>query len=284
MAINNFIPTVWSAALLENLRSSLVYGQPYVINRDYEGEISAYGDTVKINNIGAVTVGDYTKNTDMGAPETLTDATRSLTINQAKFFNFQIDDVDTAQQNPKVMQGAMSEAAYGLKKAADAYIASLYTEIAAGNTIGSDGSPIVPSSASEAYEYLVDMSVKLDEADCPEEGRFVVVPAWYYGLLLKDDRFVATGATGAEATLANGMVGEAAGFRVLKSNQVPNTAGAKYKIIAGYPGAWSYAEQVNDVEAYRPEQRFADAIKGLHLYGAKVVRTTGLCLMTASKS
>lgn len=284
MAINNFIPTVWSAALLENLRKSLVYGQSYVINRDYEGDISAYGDTVKINNIGEVTVGDYTKNTDMGAPETLTDATRSLTINQAKFFNFQIDDVDSAQQNPKIMQGAMAEAAYGLKKAADTYIASLYTEIAAGNTIGSDVSPIVPATASEAYEYLVDMSVKLDEADCPEEGRWVVVPAWYYGLLLKDDRFVATGATGAEATLMNGVVGEAAGFRVLKSNQVPNTAGTKYKIIAGYPGAWSYAEQINDVEAYRPEQRFADAIKGLHLYGAKVVRTTGLCLMTASKS
>jgi hypothetical protein len=284
MAINNFIPTVWSAALLENLRSSLVYGQPSVINRDYEGEISAYGDTVKINNIGEVTIGDYTKNTDIGSPEALTDATRTLTINQAKYFNFQVDDVDAAQQNPKVMQGAMSESAYALKKTADTYIASLYTEIAAGNTYGSDGTPKVATDASDAYEYLVDLSVILDEADVPEEGRFVVIPAWYHGLLLKDDRFVNNGTAMGDATRMNGMVGEAAGFMVLKSNQVPNTAGAKYKVIAGYPGAWSYAEQVNDVEAYRPEKRFADAVKGLHLYGAKVVRPTGLALMTVSKS
>jgi hypothetical protein len=284
MAINNFIPTVWSAALLENLRSSLVYGQPSVINRDYEGEISAYGDTVKINNIGEVTIGDYTKNTDIGSPEALTDATRTLTINQAKYFNFQVDDVDAAQQNPKVMQGAMSESAYALKKTADAYIASLYTEVAAGNAYGSDGTPKVASDASDAYEYLVDLSVILDEADVPEEGRFVVIPAWYHGLLLKDDRFVNNGTAMGDATRMNGMVGEAAGFMVLKSNQVPNTAGAKYKVIAGYPGAWSYAEQVNDVEAYRPEKRFADAVKGLHLYGAKVVRPTGLALMTVSKS
>jgi hypothetical protein len=284
MAINNFIPTVWSAALLENLRSSLVYGQPSVINRDYEGEISAYGDTVKINNIGEVTIGDYTKNTDIGSPEALTDATRTLTINQAKYFNFQVDDVDAAQQNPKVMQGAMSESAYALKKTADAYIASLYSEIAAGNFYGTDGTPKVASDASDAYEYLVDLSVILDEADVPEEGRFVIIPAWYHVLLLKDDRFVNNGTAMGDATRMNGMVGEAAVFMVLKSNQVPNTAGAKYKVIAGYPGAWSYAEQVNDVEAYRPEKRFADAVKGLHLYGAKVVRPTGLALMTVSKS
>lgn len=283
MAINNFIPTIWSAELLVSLKAALVYGQENVINRDYEGEISAQGDTVKINGIGAVTIGDYTKNSDMASPEALTDNTRTLVVTESKYFNFQVDDIDTAQGNPRVMQQAMVEAAYGLAKTADSFIAGHYTDIAIANTIGSDVSPVTFTNATEAYEYLVDLSVLLDEANVPEAGRFVVVPPFYEGYMLKDDRFVKAENLNME-TLLNGQIGKAAGFNVLKSNNVPNTAGTKYKVIAGYNGAMSYAEQVNDVEAYRPEKRFADAVKGLHLYGAKTVRPTGLALLTVNKS
>jgi len=285
MPINNFIPTVWSARLLQNLQKTLVYGQAAVINRDYEGEIRAYGDTVKINNIGRISVGDYTKNSDMNDPETLTDETRSLVINQAKYFNFQVDDVDRIQQNPKLMDEAMREAAYALRNAADQYIASHYVDAA--QTIGNDATPIEPTK-NDAYEYLVDLSVKLDEADVPEQGRFVIVPPWYEGLMLKDDRFVKTGSLPAEDRLVNGVIGRAAGFLVLKSNNVPKIpAGTgvveNYKIIAGHNIAWSFAEQVNKVEAYRPEKRFADAVKGLHLYGAKVTRPEALAVLSAKR-
>jgi len=287
MAINNFIPTVWSARLLQNLQKTLVYGQAAVINRDYEGEIRAYGDTVKINNIGRISVGDYTKNTNMPDPETLTDETRTLVIDQAKFFNFQVDDVDRIQQHPKLMDEAMREAAYALRNAADQFIASHYVD--AEQTIGSDTSPVEPTK-TDAYEYLVDLSVKLDEADVPEQGRFVIVPPWFEGLMLKDDRFVKTGSLPAEDRLVNGVIGRAAGFLVLKSNNVPKVnadAGAgvqeNYKIIAGHPMAWSFAEQVNQVEAYRPEKRFADAVKGLHLYGARVVRPEALAVLSAKR-
>ena len=92
MSLDNFIPEIWSAALLVNLRDNLVYGQ--LANRDYQGDISAFGDTVRINNIGQVTVGNYTKNTDMAAAQTLDSAQSVLTIDQSKYFNFQIDDVD----------------------------------------------------------------------------------------------------------------------------------------------------------------------------------------------
>jgi len=102
--------------------------------------------------------------------------------------------------------------------------------------------------------------------------------------MLKDDRFVKSGTEGSEQRLLNGYIGRAAGFDVLKSNNVPNTNGALYKIIAGHSIAWSYAEQVNQVEAYRPERRFADAVKGLHLYGGKTVRPTALAVLTASKA
>jgi N4-gp56 family major capsid protein len=281
--LNNFIPQVWSAQLLVSLKKALVYGQAGIVNRDYQGEITAYGDTVKINDIGAVTIGDYTKNTNISDPEALTDATRTLQITQSKFFNFQVDDIDRAQQNPKVMAQAMVEAAYALRDVADQFIASMHTGVAAANTIGDDTTPIVPTKA-DAYEYLVDLSVKLDEANVPEQGRFVVVPPWFEGLMLKDDRFVKSGTTSGVETLMNGQIGAAAGFNVLKSNNVPNTTGTKYKIIAGYNGAISYAEQVNQVEGYRPEKRFADAVKGLHLYGAKLVRPTGIAVLTANKS
>ncbi|MCY8932512.1 phage capsid protein [Bacillus atrophaeus] len=284
MALNNFIPTLWSARLLYNLQKNLVYGQPGVINRDYEGEIKNLGDSVTINNIGRVSVGDYTKNADMDSPQTLDDQSRKLVITEMKYFNFQIDDVDKIQQNPKLMDEAMKEAAYALKNKADSFIASQYVNAA--HTIGSDSNVVSPTK-NDAYEYLVDLSVKLDEADVPEQGRWAVVPPWYEGLMLKDDRFVKAGNMSSEDRLMNGVVGQAAGFLILKSNNAPVSTPEggteNHKIIAGHNIAWSYADQAAQVEAYRPEKRFADAVKGLHLYGAKVTRPEALAVLSAAR-
>ena len=118
MAIDNFIPEVWSARIKAHLDKALVYGN--VVNREYEADIAEYGDKIHINQISDVTVFDYTKNTDFASgAETLTDTTTSLDIDQAKAFNFQIDDVDKAQQKPKIMDYAMSRAAYALADAMD---------------------------------------------------------------------------------------------------------------------------------------------------------------------
>ena len=283
MALNNFIPAIWSRALLENLRNDLVYGQPGVINRDYEGEIRGAGSSVKIHNLGAVTISDYTKNTDLSAPETLTDAETILSIDQSRSFNMQIDDVDQAQQVPKVMEGAMREAAYALANDLDSYLAGLHAGVGITTGFGDDTTPIVPSSTT-AYEYLADAYTALDEANCPPQGRWVIVPPWYHGLLRKDARFVSYGTDRNRAVLQNGVIGEAAGFNVLVSNNVDNTAGAKYKVMFGHPSAWTLAMQIEKVEAYRPPLRFADAVKGLNVYGAKIVRSGIIGTMTASKS
>ncbi|MCO7127808.1 phage capsid protein [Sporolactobacillus shoreicorticis] len=285
MSLNNFIPTIWSARLLQALQKALVYGQPNIINRDYEGEISAAGDKVNINTVGDPTIGDYTKNTNITDPETLDDDTRQLEITEAKFFNFQVDDIDKTQQTPKVMDQAMANAAQGLKNLADQFIASHYTDAA--STIGTDAAPETPT-VQTAYEYLVDLSTALDEKNVPEVGRFVVIPPWFEGLLLKDDRFVKTGDMNSALRLLNGQIGQAAGFNVLKSNNAPHVVAAEgvldnFKIIAGHNIAWSYAEQINSVEAYRPEKRFADAVKGLHLYGAKTVRPEALAVLSAAR-
>jgi len=117
MTLSNFIPNVWSARLLETLNKAHVYAN--LANRDYEGEIGALGDTVKINSIGRVTIGAYTKNTDISAAETLTDAQTTLTIDTAKYFNFQVDDIDKVQTKPKVMDAAMRDAGWGVADAID---------------------------------------------------------------------------------------------------------------------------------------------------------------------
>jgi hypothetical protein len=293
MAINNFIPQIWSARILESLRKALVYAQPQIMNRDYEGEINEAGDTVKINNIGDPTIFDYTKNSDMPGAETLNDTQKTLTITQAKAFNFQVDDVDKAQQQPKVMDFALSRAAYRLADITDQYVGAQLLAGATLNSIGTDALPIVAptptSGATGAYEQLVDLSVKLDEQNVPSEGRWVVIPPWYHGVLVKDQRFVSYAAVD---VLYNRQVGEAAGFSVLVSNNVPTVAapmGAanqviRHKVLAGHNMAMTFADQINQVEAYRPEKRFGDAVKGLHLYGGVVLRNEAIAVLTTTRS
>jgi hypothetical protein len=288
MSLDNFIPEIWSARLLSNLNKVLIYGQPGVVNRDYEGEITAAGDTVRINNIGRVTVRDYVKNTDMVAPDALDDAQTLLLIDQQKYFNFQVDDVDQVQQKPKVMNEAMSEAAYALALQVDTYLASLYTDSDTLNHLGTDGAPKTDlGTAGRAYEYLVDLSVVLDEANVPNMSRWVIVPPWFEGALLKDQRFVSFGTVGNLATLSNGMIGRAAGFDVLKSNNVSssagNTVGSTFRLMAGSPMAISMADQITSTEAYRPEKRFGDAVKGLHVWGSKVIRSSAFAVLHANK-
>lgn len=283
MSLNNFIPEVWAARLLHNLHKALVFGQSGVVNRDYEGDIRSLGDTVRIHAVGPITVSDYTRNADIAAPQTLTDAETTLLINRARYVNFQIDDVDRVQQMPKAMDAAMRQSAYALADDADQYLAAMHTQIATENFIGSDASPQVPQ-ADTLYEMLVQLGVKLDEANAPRAGRFCILPPWCYGLLLSDDRFVKAGTALSDRTLRNGEVGQAAGFTIHVSNNVASVDGAKYKIIAGVPEAWTFAQQIRDVEAYRPPLRFADAVKALHLYGAKVIRPTALACLVVSKS
>ena len=280
----DFIPTVWAARLLTALEESLVYGQAKVVNRDYEGDIREAGNTVKIASISDVAIGDYVKNSDIDDPAVLTDTEQTLAIDQAKYFNFFVDRIDQAQQNVNVLDEAMRRSAWKLRDIADAFIAATMEAAVLGpNTIGTTGTPRVPTK-DDAYEYLVDLGTMLDESNTPIDGRFVVVPAWFHGLLLKDDRFVNAGTMRSDRRLANGAVGEAAGFEILKSNNVPNDSGTKFRIIAGHSSATSYAEQILDLHTFEPEKRFGDAVKGLHVYGAKVVQASSLAMLIANKS
>jgi len=289
MTVNNFISSIWSAKLLASLKKDQVFTQAGVMNRDYTGEISGQGSVVKINGIGPVTIRPYVKNMPIVAPDTLSDAQTSLTIDQGNYFNFEVDDVDAAQQTPKIMTGAMEQASYDLTDTAEMYLADLlYDGVPAGNKIGtdSDAGAIVPNATAgtTAYDYLVDLGTKLSEAKCPKTGRWVIIPPWYTGELAKDERFTNISASGSPEALRNGFVSRVAGFDVLESLNVPvitSEGKDNSEIIAGHGMAATYAEQIRKVEGYRPPDSFSDAVKGLHLFGAKVVRPTCMALLTA---
>ncbi|HLR86230.1 MAG TPA: hypothetical protein VK059_14845 [Nocardioidaceae bacterium] len=271
MAIENFIPELWTSRLLVSLRKAQVAAA--LVNRDYEGEIRRQGDTVHITSINDVTIGNYTAHNDITV-EDIDDDTRTLIIDQAKYFAVEIDDIEKAQQvaGGNALAQAVDNASYQLKDIVDTYLLAAMAD-GATNELGA----VNVSGDGAAYGALVDLAVSLDEANVPDSGRFVVVSPEFHGLLLKDDRFISAGDDPAAATRANGRVGQAAGLQVHKSNNLPDNADASYKVgVAGYRGATTYAEQIVSMEGARMEKRFADMVKGLHVYGSLVTRPTGL--------
>ncbi len=261
MALTNFISTVWSETLLSQLDRE--YVGVANCNRDFEGEIKGKGSAVQIANIGAINVYDYDKNTDMLSPDALQTAAVTLTIDQAKSFNFQIDDIDRAQSTPRLMEGAMKQAAAALANVADSYVYALHASAAEGNVLPCDAVNVdnVIDYVVMARKQLLSNGVNSNIATSLEISPEVAA------VLLRAKILNGTENAGA---LENGLIGKLIGFDVYVS---PNVAAAdgRYKCLARTKRAVAFAEQLNEVEAYRPETRFADAIKGLHLYGAKIV-------------
>lgn len=273
MAITRFRPEIWSAALLVALRQNLVYSA--FINRDYEGEIAQAGDTVRITSIGRPSISTYVPNSTTISPEQVNDSQRTLVVDQAKYFAFAVDDVDARQAKGNVIPQAMDEAAFAAANVIDQYISAFYTSIQSANQVGAV-SITASTGANDFYDkVLVPLKVKLDQANVPSQNRSVAISPAAHGLLLRDSRFVANAANNVSSALQTGQVGSAAGFNILLSNQTPTT-GSDSVVIAGNDRAITFAEQISKVEAYRPQNSFADAVKGLFLYGAKVVRPDSL--------
>lgn len=290
MSINNFSPTLWADAILAHYMTKLVFVER--CNRDYEGEIQQKGDSVRINSVSDPTIFNVTKDTDITAVEALNGSTEVLVINQHKGFNFQIDDVDKAQNDPKVMAEATKRAGYGLAKQADLYVAGvMQAAVAAVNqlaavTLGTG------AGDDDAYETLVNLNILLDEADVPEGMRWCIVPPWVRGLLQKDPRFVSFGTGPNLATASNGYARDIDGMSIFYSNQVNGATagtaavkGGPYTILAGSTDAVTFAAQIpagTGTEAYRPEKRFADALKGHFLYDALVQRPNSIASVVAT--
>lgn len=284
MAIANFRPTIWSASLLVNLRNQHVYGG--LCNRNYEGDIANAGDKVNITSFADPSVRSYTKNTDISW-DLLTDSTQQLVIDQAKYFAFSVDDIDKRQALAGFVEETTMGAAYNLVDASDTYISGL---MASGASTDLGSSAI--TTATGAYDLLVELRTALTRAKTPSNGRWVVVPPEMYAKLLQDDRFIRADASGTTAGLRNGQVGRAAGFDVVESNTVPSVdadgtgtgTALAYTVLAGHSMATTFAEQIAKVKAVDLENQFGEGIKGLHVYGAKVVRGAQLAKATITVS
>ncbi|MBI0294498.1 N4-gp56 family major capsid protein [Streptomyces sp. PRKS01-29] len=281
MAVDTFIPEVWNAELLVSLKKRYVFGQADVINRDYEGDISQSGDTVHIGTLTAPTISTYTKNSTTINPQTLTTADQTLLIDQSKYFAFEVDDVDARQvrDSGQLLSKAAMEAADGLRDVADQFVATLMTTNA-GNVLTAGDA----ATADAAYKIVLALKLKLDKAKVPTDGRFLIVAPEFHALLLQDSRFIDASQYGSTTPILNGEVGRVLGFQVLVSLNLPaGTAGTAPEVsnfvVAGHRMATTYADQINKTEAYRPESSFSDAIKGLHLYGSRVVRPEALAVM-----
>jgi len=280
MAVANFIPELWTAKILVALRKKAVAGQ--LVNRDYEGEIKRAGNTVNITSINDVTIGTYTEHTDITF-EDIDDATRALIIDQQRYFAFELDDVERAQavNGGAVMNQALDNATYQLRDISDAFLlAAMNTAIQ--GTANDLGTVAIHTTAKNLYDTFVDLAVTLDVDNVPEEGRFAIVSPALHGRLLKLDTFITAGDSASPLARINGFIGEVAGLSLFKSNNLPavtDVAATGGIAIAGHSIATTFAEQIVSVEALRLEKRFADGVKGLHVYGTKVVQPTALAVV-----
>lgn len=285
MSIKNFIPTIWSTKILQHMRDNLVYAG--LVNRDYEGEITRRGSSVEVSMPGEVTIKDMPTRThgdtkairEIDAPEGMEVQKVTLLIDQEKYFNFGVDDVDKVQMNLDLMNSYTESASYGFQSTIEKHVAEIMAKEAK-LVLGSDEHPVALTSEN-IYKQLIKMKVGLDKANVPPVGRFVVLPPEAEGLLLEDNKFVYVGTSSSEDSLKNGKVFRACGFDIAISNNVPVNEN-KYKIIASYKGSTTFAQQLLETKAYSPEKGFGDALKGLVVFGAKVIRPDKIVCMTAT--
>lgn len=286
MSVASFIPELWAAKLLVPFEGALVFGQPTVANRDYEGEIQEMGDTVHINSVGDPTINDFDPGEDLEFEELSTDE-QLLLIDQGKTFSFYVRDVDKAQAKGDFGGEALRRAGYKMAAAVDSHQAGVVSKGAqTANQLGrvkvvSGGTGIAGSGQITAYDLLVELGLKLDLEDVPLEGRYVVVDPYFQAAIQKDDRFASVNRAGTSETLRNGLIARAAGFDILLSNNLATVGGSGAAkddkvIVAGHPAAFTFASQINKVEAGRAEKRFNDFVKGLNVFGSKVTRPEGL--------
>jgi len=266
MSIKNYIPELWNVAMMDDFQKTHVLGK--VCRCKIDAPITKRGQTVHITGIGDITIGTYT-----GADITmqgLSDAGVIMKIDQAKYFDFAVDDVDALQANGDLMGEATRKATYSLKDVADIYIRTVMAA-GAGLTVVTETAVDVTSVIS----HIAEMALALDEAEVPEEQQWICIPKWMATKLLLAGIYHAQDIKGN----INGFVTNVLGIDMYKSSNLTAT-----QPIAGAYGAVAYAEQIINTVAFSPEKRFSDALKGLHVYGVKVVKPNALVLGASTES
>lgn len=291
-----FIPEIWSGKMIEKFYDATVLAA--ISNTDYEGEIKKFGDKVKIRTSPTATIRDYTRGQEL-TYEMPDGTVIDLDIDKGKYYAAEIDDVSAHQQDIKVMDKWATDASEQMKIKIDSdVLGAIYPSAASANKgatagrISGDlnlGTASAPRSitASTILDWIVDMGQVLDEQNIPESGRYLILPAWAISLIKKSDLKDASLSGDGTSILRNGRVGMIDRFTLYLSNllakatvdidpgsTVSNKTG--YHIVAGHQKALTFASQMTEFESLRLQTKFANAVRGLQVYGYKVVDPTAL--------
>jgi len=291
---NNFLPEIYSKKVLNFFRKASVVEA--ITNTDYAGEISGYGDTVKIINEPEITVYQYERGADV-TKTVLTDAETTLIVDTANAFKFIVDDIESQMSHVNFKEVATSSAAYSLRDAFDeGVLAKMFAGVSSSspdNIIGTDaavGSGVEPASGSvdllgsdgtgvDALDLMARMARKLDDQNVPEEGRwFVAPPSFYEELSQSGSKLLSVDFNAGQGSIRNGLVssGKLRGFSMYKSNNIAAPTTATGKILCGHISSVSTAQTITSTEVIRDPDSFGDIVRGLHVYGAKVLRPKAL--------
>ena len=290
-----FLPSVFSKKVLNFFRKAAVVEA--ITNTDYAGEISAFGDSVKIIKEPVISVSDYTRNTDTTETR-LTDQEISLVVDSAKAFKFIVDDIETNMSHVNFKEVASSSAAYALKDSYDAAVlATMFSGVSSSSpdhVIGSDSSTADSSmthatnsvdllgsdgTGVDAIDLMARMARLLDDQSVPEEGRwFVAPPSFYEELAQSGSKLLSVDFNAGQGSIRNGLVssGKLRGFDMYKSNNIASTSNATGKVMAGHISSTATANTILSTEVLRDPTSFGDIVRGLHVYGAKVLRPEAL--------
>ena len=290
-----FLPKIYSKKVLNFFRKSSVVEA--ITNTDYAGEISAFGDSVRIIKEPVISVSDYTRGSDTTATK-LTDQEITLVVDSAKAFKFIVDDIETNMSHVNFKEVASSSAAYALRDSYDAaVIATMFdgvsssspdhvlgtdnaTDLAAGTFDGTGNLDIgFGSSEHDPIDVLARMARLLDEQDVPEEGRwFVAGPDFYEVLGQASSKLLSVDFNAGQGSIRNGLVssGKLRGFDMYKSNNIASTTNAAGKCMGGHISSTATTNTILSTEVLRDPSSFGDIVRGLHVYGAKVLRPEAL--------
>ena len=284
-----FLPSVYSKKVMNFFRKASVVEA--ITNTDYAGEISSFGDSVKIIKEPVISVSDYTRNSDTTETR-LTDQEISLVVDSAKAFKFIVDDIETNMSHVNFKEIASSSAAYALKDSYDAAVlatmfagcsasspnhilgADSATDLGAGVFDGA-GNIDLGQSETDPLDVMARMARLLDEQNVPEEGRwFVASPDFYEILGQSSSKLLSVDYNGGQGSIRNGLVssGKLRGFDMYKSNNIAATSNAAGKCLAGHMSSTATANTILSTEVLRDPTSFGDIVRGLHVYGAKVLR------------
>ena len=265
----NFIPEVFSKLLQAKFYKKSIL--PEISNTDNEGEISGQGDKVVIRTVPAVTINNYAGTI---TTQELTTAKVEMLIDKSKYFSFKVDDVLAAQADINLLEGASTDAAEGMRIAVETDV--LAGAITGATTIGAQ----TTITAANILTNILTMSKQLDELNIPEEGRFIVLSPEFISLLKQSELRQAYLTGDGTSPLRNGLVGMVDRFKVFQSNMVYTAASGADSgythVLAGHPKALSFASQFTNTETVRMESTFGDQVRGLKVYGSKVVTPDAL--------